>query len=491
MQRHAKIINNNYYLVLTSNSREKDEINKVLNHRRNISINTDNHGASIGTIGNHFIIHVTGTSGISDRYSIAAIANRILANKDFPSPKLVILTGFCWGDPKKTAVNDAVLSTAVISLNKQVADLDGVKYILRNFNSALVLDEDVMSSLAQEKGYKVKFGQLASIEMLVANSESRDKIIESCPSILGGEMEAFALIPSLANIPWLVIKTVSDTGGDDFHRDSQNLAAETSASLVSLLLPAIVSTNNLESSINEDDYVTILDDLVGKTVNIDRGMFTSDTLNDYLNDEIGPVLVRRLKKYSSAIEYDEHFPYILCGFILEMVQNSFRHGGAKKIGINFNKDNISVIEDVLAFDIRNVQNGNGGFLAWSMLKEMYIDKAEISYSVKERSQLIKLLKIDEVFRRVINHCTAQVISSTVRTGFASREVLSVNQSCNEIYVDVTKIFMMSRMLDISSDIKKFLSDGKVVYISCRDEREVDMYKSYFTDDLDKLRVFVG
>lgn len=490
LDRHLDTLYENYYLILTSNSREKTAVNRQLLHKRNLALNIENHGASIGMIDDAFVIHITGTSGVSDQFSISTIANRILDNNGFPKPKLILLVGFCWGNPGKTAVGDTILSTTIISMNNQTASSEGIRYNAKTHNSILSLDNDHIISLANDNGYIVKVGELASLEMLLASTKVRDNIIESFPSVIGGEMEAFALIPSLTNIPWLVIKTVSDGGCDDFNRDSQDLAADNTASLIPLLLPEIISNNNLEFSVSNSDSLFLVDDVIGKTINLDKSLFNSDTLNDYLNDKVGPLLIRKLSQYTSGEEYDDEFPYVLCDLLLEITQNSFKHGGARKVSITFNPKNISLFEDVEAFDVSAIQGDRGGYRSWIEVKEKYVDTGELSYSAMGNFQKVDLLKINKHFRKMIENCSANVIPSTVRSGFVS-EVLSVNECCNEIYVDVKNIFMMSRRLDIASDIRKMLSQGKFVYISCRDEREVQTYEDYFTKNLDKLRIFLG
>ncbi|MBK8815665.1 MAG: hypothetical protein IPN42_09270 [Methylococcaceae bacterium] len=490
LNRHVNSLNENYYLILTSNSIEKEAVNRVIHPKRNLDINIDNLGASIGMIEDAFIIHVTGTSGVSNTLSISTVANRLLEKESFPRPKLILLVGLCWGNPKKCAVGDTILSTTIISMNNQTASSEGIIYNAKTHNSVLILDNDHTSSLANKNGYTVKIGELASLEMLLTSTKIRDNIIDSFPTVLGGEMEAFALIPSHLNTPWLIIKTVSDCGCDDFNRGSQDLAANNMASLIPLLLPEINSNNNLEFSVSNPESLCLVDELIGKMINLDKSLFNSDTLNDYLNNKVGPQLIIKLSQYTSGVEYDYEFPYMLCDLLLEITQNSFRHGGASKVSITFNPTNVSLVEDKMAFDVSAIKGNRGGYQAWIKVKEKYVDTGELSYSVNGRSQKISLLKINKLFRKIIDDCSASVIPSTVRSGFVS-EVLSVNESCSEIYVDVTNIFMSSRRLDIANDIRKMLSQGKYVYVSCKNESEVQTYKDYFSENLDKLRIFVG
>lgn len=490
LDRHITFLDENCYLILTSNSKEKEAVNSVVRHKRNLDIPIPNKGASIGIIEGIFVIHITGTSGVSDQFSISTLANRIIESDRLPNPKIILLVGFCWGNPAKCKVGDTILSSSIVSMNSQTAGKDGIKYNSSRHNSLLRLDGHRLGELANNNSLEIKVGELVSLEMLVMNTSIRDQIVQQYPSVLGGEMEAFALVPSVPNIPWLVLKTVSDTGCDNFNRDHQGMAANNSASLIPIIIPEINSSNDLDFTISGRICFSLLDEMIGKSIHIGRHLFNSDTLNDYLNDHVGPLIHRKLNQYASGVEYDDEFPYILCDLILEIAQNSFKHGGAKKVDITFNPKSISIIEDVKAFDIRKIGSGRGGYQAWENARSKYIESGDILYSVSGVSQTIELKKIDRLFREMINNCSANVIPNTVRSGFED-EVLSVNDSCNEIYVDVREIFMTSRRLDVVRDINKYLSEGKYVYISCGNEYEVQLYKELLTESLDRLRIFVG
>lgn len=490
LEKYADAITDNYYLILTSNSKEKTAVNKMMSNRRNLMLGIPNKGASIGVIGGSFVVHITGTSGGSDKLSTSTIVTQYISRDRLPLPNFVLLVGFCWGNPKKTSVGDILLSKQIISLNSQVANKEGLKYKHKYFSSEIDIQTEVLSTIARQSGYSLKVGDLASLELLLSNTNIRDEIISNYPSILGGEMEAFSLLPSLNSIPWLVIKSVSDFGDNDFHRDEQISASNDVSSLIPLIIPQIIQDNNLVFSMSSPNSKLLLDTLLGGTIKIDKESFSFENMNDYLNDAIGPQFMFKLSQYSSGVEYDEEFPLLMTDFLLETVQNSFRYGKAKSVSVSFNRNNISLYETNNAYDATKLTGTNGGASAWKRLKEIYINSGEVTYSLYGRSQKITLSKVDKNFKRIINDCSAVIIPKTIRAGFIS-EVLSSNEECEEVYVDVKNIFMTSRQMDIIADVKRLVDEGKLVYISCKNESEVARYQNNLVDCLSAVKVFVG
>ncbi|MEZ8365901.1 hypothetical protein AB6C96_12135 [Vibrio cyclitrophicus] len=490
LESYKEAIDDNYYLILTSNSKEKSAINKIITHRRNLELEIPNRGASIGVIGDVFVVHITGTSGGADRFSTSIIASQFIAREKYPLPKFVVLVGFCWGNPKATSIGDILLSSQVVSLNSQVANTEGLNYKGKYFTSSLNINNEEVCGIAHENGYSLKVGDMASLDLLLSSSNVRDQIVCDYPNVVGGEMEAYALLPSLADLPWLVIKTVSDLGDNEFNRNEQVSASEQVSKFIQIILPKIISDSDFYFNNSTPHARLLLDSLLGGTIKIDRSTFTSDSMNDYLNDVIGPQFIFKLSQYSSGVEYDEEFPYVLADFLLEVAQNAFKYGESDSVSISFNNSNVSIYESNKAYDARKLSEGNGGSDSWNRLSKMYIDNADVSYSVNGKCHKITLKKINKYFKKIINECSAVIIPSTIRSGFIT-EVLSSNDECEEVYVDVSEIFMSSRRMDVISDVKRLVGEGKYIYISCRNESEVERYKANLVDCLESLRVFVG
>ena len=117
IRNHHKALDENYVLLLTSNKVERAAVNKVLQNVCDADIARNTRGCNIGQLGRRLALHVTGDSGISKELSVGRIATSLLSDPQFPKPILVLLVGFCWGNPAFANVGSVVVSTHVSSLN--------------------------------------------------------------------------------------------------------------------------------------------------------------------------------------------------------------------------------------------------------------------------------------------------------------------------------------------------------------------------------------
>ena len=214
--RQVPALNENYLLLLTSNSEEKKAVNAVLRSRRNADVGCETAGCSLGTLGGRFALHVTGESGVSKPRSVARIANALLKNESFPRPFLTVLAGFCWGNLRNVDAEACVVATEVLALNVRHAEGNAEVAQALSLVSRVSLEEPVAQEL--EDQLKVRIGSLASLETLY-KATACAKLIERYPELLGGEMEAFGFLESGSS--WLVVKAVSDSGGNDFSARSK------------------------------------------------------------------------------------------------------------------------------------------------------------------------------------------------------------------------------------------------------------------------------
>ena len=53
------VLNENYVLICTSNSLEKDAVNRLLSNRRELEVDMNTSGCSIGLLSNRFVIHLS------------------------------------------------------------------------------------------------------------------------------------------------------------------------------------------------------------------------------------------------------------------------------------------------------------------------------------------------------------------------------------------------------------------------------------------------
>jgi nucleoside phosphorylase len=483
---HKDVLNEKYILILTANSIEKAALNKILSYRSDCEINMKHRGCSIGKINNFNVVHITGTSGISSPDSISRLAIEFLSKERFPTPKAVILFGFCWGVPEKTWIGDTLISNKIMSFNSRKDEPHGVTYKPEKYISSLAIPESLLENFTPLI-YKRLLGTLASLESLISNGADRDKILKYDDEIIGGEMEAFGIVPSLDQIPWLIVKNVSDYACKDFSRVGQEKSAQTGAEHLPKIVSKIVEANELDIFPTEKDQLHIDDILTGNALALRRDHRSSDELNDYLNDIIGPLLAYKLERYSSTVEYEKTFPREMCRMILEIVQNSFRHGGSTRATISLSHSKITIEEDKESFDIRTISGTNGGAQTWiNRIEPKYIKTNQVIYTKKGNAQTFHLPRVHPGFRKIVLECTATIVQKTIRSGYA-QEIFEYNRDCESIFFDATRTMMMSRALSITDELSKILSEGKTVYLLCEDY-ELEMYQNLFKEKHQSLKL---
>lgn len=488
---HKAALDDNYILLLTSNEKEKKAVNELIENTCSANLESPNRGCYVGKIGEVFVIHISGTSGISQKDSISRIAASFLEKADHPKPKLTALVGFCWGDPQKVKIGQTLICTTIHSINRNISTPERIEYRSTIFNSPLsVCIESLHEAIGSSSTFK--FSSMVSLETLLTSTAERDNIIDQFPTVDGGEMEAFGLIPSITGMPWLIVKTVSDYGCDSFERDMQSATAEISANLTPKIITAICNTNNFSFSQTSSECLALLDAMLGNTITFHLSDFNSDNLNDILNNKYGPIIHHKLSSYCSESEYDTEFPYIMCDLLLELVQNAFRHNGSEKLTLTLNQTSITLSGNNNAYDIAQIPGNKGGAQAWEIFNKNYIFPGNASYEVKNKNHKFSLSRIDTRLRETKKNCTATIKSSTIGSSFYSESgVLVFDTSCDSIYVDSSRVYMRSRALSIVADIQKWLSKGIVIYLSCRTAEEARRYKEYIADNKGLLRVFVG
>ena len=305
----------NYALVLTSNSVEKATVNKVIKPHQLAAIPQSNRGCILGLIDGMFALHITGESGGSREHSIGRIVRPFLVHPEMPKPGIIILAGFCWGVPGKAGIGDLILADRIHSLNRQDIRPGAEERKDLVYSSHLQMSEELeaaMKTSLSAEGIRVCAGPLASLEARIASGDARENFLAAQAGLLGGEMEAYDFIPDCASYPWLIAKSVSDDAGDNTNRNNQVLAANNSARAIPLLLQHLQEQQLIPPP--QSGYATdrLRDILEGGTIFISAKQVCAYSLNDYLNNVIGPRVAFKLLAHSSDLEYGKSFPEVFC-----------------------------------------------------------------------------------------------------------------------------------------------------------------------------------
>lgn len=484
IKNYFSALNENYLLIVTSNSKEKDSVNKVISNRKNVNTHLSTGGCSIGLLDGVFVIHLTGTSGVSNEKSASRLVIEFVSQSNIPTPGVVYLVGFCWGNPAKTKVGDIIIACTIYSLNSRVISSEETSHKVIQCRSSIDLDL-IAQKIIQEIPNST-LGELASLETLLSSTSERDKLLKQYPHLIGGEMEAFGFVPSLRQTPWIIIKSVSDFGCDNFERSNQANAAASSA-LALLSLTKLLKENELISfSISKPDETTLLECLFGNEIRVLKSDVNSDHLNDYLNDKIGVVIARKLEYYMNNNGYDRSFLRYFCDLILEVIQNSLKHGGASFVSVKFHMDEIIITDDGGEYSLQNIKGDKGGALSWRRFNLHGVDKNFVSYTFKKKSHYFGMIASVKELTNAIAKCKASIIPATIGAGYSRQQILSYNNDCEVIYFEDDSIFMTSRRLTLIYEVKKLLDDGKKVYVKVTDTEYAKEYRAVLNKYSDKL-----
>lgn len=488
IQNYADALNDNYLLIVTSNSREKNAVNKVIANRKNLTVHMSTGGCSIGLLDGVFVIHLTGTSGISTEHSASRLVVEFVSRSNIPNPGLVYLVGFCWGNPATTKIGDIIISTTIESLNHRSMEGEETRYKRTPYRSPIDL-----SSIAQEINQEIpnsKLGELGSLETLLSSTSERDSLLQQFPYLIGGEMEAFGFVPSLRMVPWIVVKSVSDFGCDNFERSNQTNSAASAALSLPVLNKLLIVNSLIDFSISKPDELLLLDCLFGDEIRVSKNSINSDELNDHLNDEVGIIIERKLGYYLNDTGYDRSFLRYFCDLILEVLQNSLKHGGASFVTVKFHQNKIIINDDGDEYSLENLEGDNGGASSWRRIKSYGLDTKLVSYTFKKKSHYFEMNAASKELMEAVKNCKASIIPSTIGSGYSRQVALYYKEGCEIIYFEDSNVRMTSRRFVLIEEVKKLLEDGKKVYVKVSDNAYAEEYRLALKDCSANLRILI-
>ena len=490
-------LEHNYALVLTSNSVEKTAVNRVIAPQQHAIIPQSNRGCVLGLIDSMFALHVTGESGGSREHSIGRIVRAFLVHPEMPKPGVVLLVGFCWGTPNKAGLGHVILADRIHSLNRQ--DLRAGTEERREliYSSRLQVSEELETAIKaslKAEDIKVQVGPLASLEAHFASADARDQFLAAHPGLVGGEMEAYDFVPDCALYHGSLSKRCPTQRQDK--SGNQVLAANNSARVILPLLQHLRELKMIPEPECGPSADRLRDMLEGGTILISAKQVCAYSLNDYLNNVIGPSVAFKLLAHSSDLEYGKSFPDIFCDLLLEIGQNAFRHGNATEVEITFSEDRITIEDNGSLFALESLEGNRGGALAWRRAKGTFIDNGDISFTARKPTRCYKnryffqLKKVDKILQHAKEHCNASIISKTIRAPMGAPNILKFNPQCEVIYLNAP-VRMTSRVLDIAGSVRTLIAAGKTVLIGCSSESQVLRFKEALRDiEPARLRIFV-
>lgn len=489
-------LDNNYVLVVTTNSIEKDAVRAVLSSSAPATIRVSNQGSRIGLIGSSFVLCLSGTSGAQEPQSVGRIVRRFLTEQNGPRPSLVVLIGFCWGNPNKVKPGQLIVSTDVWGLNQQRLSPGRSTWKMAQTVSPLNRADWWPEVVNEIEAHEI--GPISSTETYFASTPARDELLAEYPSVLGGEMEAFDLIPDL-HAPWIIVKAISDDAGNEVGRNSQRDAAARAASALPKLIRALSARSVLPRAKEGPTIDLLRSVIIGRGIRLSQPLGGEYELNSYLNDVIGPQVHAKLTQYASESDPSGLLPNALTDVLLELSQNALRHGGARQVTASFLEIRVVLEDDGNEFGLAGLsESERGGGQAWQKFVTRFLDSGLVRFSHRAskskrgNAYVFELTGLSNELRRAKENCSIRIDAGNQGEATGRYGWLLHDPACSSLYLDVSFVRMTSRHLQIVDGLAAMLGEGKGLFVACRNQEEVLWYQQRLKDFAGpKLHIFVG
>ena len=493
-------LHDNYILVLTTNSVEKNAVNELLALKARVNVPFEAEASRLGLCADEFVLHLTGTSGGQADGSIGPMTRRLLNDAKMPRPALILIAGIGWGAPAHTAVGDVIVSGRLLAVNHVRSHPGRNEYrsVARESPLAAHTSELLVDLKPTLMANRIHDAPLASAERFVMDATVRDELLSQFPQVVGGEMEAWNLVGEVDGIPWLQVRGVSDHAEIGAGPDSQRVAARIAANAVAPLLQALRARGLREPRRTDDDSALLVSLLNGKTLQI-TAPSERMALNDHLNDRIGKPLQWRLSQYASPGP-PPALSRVLADVLLEIAQNAIRHGGAKHAWITFNERSVVYEDDGCAYDTLSLRDGRGGARALATLRRAFLDSNRVALVAddarhpKINRYVFRFPQMEVRLKAAQENCTIAINYGIVREAFdheAGREALMFEPDCEWLFFDAAALTMTSRRLEVTGGLKALLLENKALFIACADEYDQEFYQVELADHAgDRLQIFV-
>lgn len=468
-----RALHENHVLLVTTNSNERRAMLEMLDRYQKLTTGSAKQRAFLGHVGGILVVVVDGDGGFASEDAATRFAIRYIQDGNLPRPSMVLIGGVCWGNPDKVRVGDVIVCGDVKSANRSTARADGREVKFYSFKSSIELAE-FLTGIEPEP----KCGSLISLEVRLSDETARDALLEQQPSALGGEMEAFALVPECQNLPWVVVKAVSDFATVMEGREEQADAANRASEVVVQLLERFHSAGRVELQDQTISAATgLIHALDGRSIVIRHDQFhpDEDKFTAALQTMFSDQLLISTTIHTNAVAVHAKLAEDISSLLLEIASNAFRHGRARKITIEFNLDGVTYSDDATEFHLSKLQDvqGRGGQAVYKtfLLRHTSSNSVEIKSEVGPKGNRIRIRVPHEIadLRNIVDQCSAQFDRAAL---LQRRKALKWPAECRTVFVDVDALLMMSVVLDVCDEITAPVNAGTKFILLCSDPDRV-------------------
>lgn len=474
-------LHENHVLVVTTNSHERRAILGMLKIHQKLTTGSPNFRAFLGHSDDSLVVVLDGDGGYASADAATRFASRYLMEANYPKPALVVIGGVCWGNPNLVQIGDVIVSGDIQSANRSTAREDGSVAKFYPFKS--LLDMEALISAVEPKP---KCGQLVSLEVRLSDEKARDALLSQCPTVLGGEMEGFALVPDCKNVPWLIVKAVSDFATVMEGRDEQRGAAGSAATVIKALLTAFHSSRLPDLPEKTKTAATnLIHALHDKRIEISLDHFDPNEpkYTAALEASFSARFLASTTLRTNAVAVDARLADDLTSLLLEVASNAFRHGRARKVWIEFGLSGVSYGDDANNFDLSVLSdNGRGGHFSYKQFLVRHVDSGhvEIKSSTTGKGNSIRVHVPHEIpdLRNIVNQCSAHFNHVAWSQG---RPALSWPGTCRTVFVDLDSMVMMSVVFDLCDEITTPIHSGLEFVLLCSDADRLHAIRTRYPD----------
>jgi nucleoside phosphorylase len=476
-------LESNYALIVTTNTPERDAVVQELDAALKLTTGSTSKRAYLGMLGNVFVVVLDGSGGYSDPNSASRLVQAYLADPAYPRPFLVVPVGICWGNPAHVARGDVVVATRIVSANR-MTETDGQRDPTSyNFHSSV--DAERVLELADG----ARLGALLSMETRLSSQAGRDEWIRRFPFVLGGEMEAFSIAPTCQDLPWIIVKGVSDFGTSQESRDAQPVVASKAMGIAKHLIEGLlIDEDSPPNQAKRKASLVLAEALHGRHISIEL----SD-LDDDINRSLFPFFVRveaATRVHTAALAVSSDLARDVARLIIEVASNAFRHGRARSVAIEFDARELRYMDDANAFSVESLSereaDGRGGRSTYMSFVRTYINSEKVALECvgDDRGNLLRIGMSPEIpeLPRIAFRCSAVVDYQMLRQ---RGEVLKWEDECEEIFIDFDSIAVTSIILDLCEELVRPIEEGKRFVILCSDADTIDAICSRYPDQVSR------
>ncbi|GAA0257825.1 MULTISPECIES: hypothetical protein [Pseudomonas] len=495
-------LRNHTILFVTSNDIERDALISALNicgvkmQRKAIGLLQR---LRVGVLAGYPVCLLSAERGSHGKASVGMLLPEVLQTL---CPRLVVLSGFCYGNSAVGDLHDVAISNKIVSLIDFVAKEGSLKLRSQPVLSSRIDDEQLsrivgavtprfnQSVKALGISSKIVTGTVYSGEVFSEDESFASTLFGADSSAVGGDMEGqpVAAQCNQREIPWIFAKSPSDKGGGTAGtKNAQVYSAKIAAIAACHLAQEFISTEGLSVSKVLSEYIgengddPMLDILDDASVHQLMGNRTyAEKIGGFVN------------KCSLGVSYDAGFRSHLIAVLKEMVENSVKWGQSSRIQLRGGAQEITLDSDGRVFnpltEFQKMKVSGGGQRDLASFLSAYGPSGsgivDVNWYAEDGSQsLVFRLKELSCELRQSYFCTLMLTAEDLRGYAFSYMPLGDLSNCREVWLDAKDLFLSgSDGMLLSNLCAKIPKSVERIYIRWINPRYAHEFKEHFAFD---------